>query len=153
MWLLALNYWPTKDLNPKLAWPVSPSLVPLNVCICRGCSAPFYEDLVWSTNRVKFSLTPAFDHGCSLPVVETIPKSMLDLPVASPKSELAQCNFSCYDLGILACKSCSYIINSISDQYIGFAFKFAPFLSNLLKYLNVYQSWSHNATQWDQISC
>ena len=33
-----------EDLYPCLCLTLSPSLVPLNACMCRGCLAPVWED-------------------------------------------------------------------------------------------------------------
>jgi hypothetical protein len=52
--------------------------------------------------------------------MDTLPNSMLDLPIVSPTDDLGNANLSLFNLKSLLAKSGGYLIDPISNRCIGF---------------------------------
>ena len=112
-----------------LAWLMSPSLAPLNACICRGCLAPMCED-------------PA-------------QKSLSDISAPlSYRWSRATLTSHCMNLEVFSLQIISLIYQlNLWVVYWLYPSNLTCLISNSLKSQNVYRSRSHVAAQQDQISC
>jgi len=106
---------------PCLAWPVSPSLAPLNAYICRACLAPVRED-------------PA-------------QKSLLDISAPlSYRWSGATLTSRCMNLWVFSLQIILFLYQlNLWVVYWLYPSNLVCFISKYLKSLNVYQSWSHVA--------